>query len=134
MERKAYIERLRMLQAFMAVRRAEGVHGIAAGRLVPTRKQVNWQLLDIESEDNDYGESGVVGTTAWKAVEEEAEQITRKETDVGHGPYVPRLQTLVVQGQCIIMIREFYYAYCILWRSKSKVSTVQVVMKDSTNY
>ena len=73
MERKAYIERLRMLQAFMAVRRAEGVHGIAAGRLVPTRKPiVNWQLLDIESEDNDYGESGVVGTTAWKAVEEEA--------------------------------------------------------------
>ena len=53
MERKAYIERLRMLQAFMAVRRAEGVHGIAAGRLVPTRKPiVNWQLLDIESEVN----------------------------------------------------------------------------------
>ena len=75
MERKAYIERLRMLQAFMAVRRAEGVHGIAAGRLVPTRKPiVNWQLLDIESEDNDYGESGVVGTTAWKAVEAQTEK------------------------------------------------------------
>ena len=73
MERKAYIERLRMLQAFMAVRRAESVHGIAADRLVPTRKPiVNWQLLDIEAEDNEYGESGVVGTTAWKAVEEEA--------------------------------------------------------------
>ena len=73
MERKAYIERLRMLQAFMAVRRAEGVHSIAAGRVARTRKPiVNWQLLDPEAEDNDYGESEVVGTRAWQTAEEDA--------------------------------------------------------------
>ena len=67
MERKTYVERLRTLQAFMAVRRAEltsdggGTPSVARGLKAAT---VKWKLLAQVAEDRDYDEAATGGVRA----------------------------------------------------------------------